>query len=288
MTSSTWWTREQTYDSHTYGRRVGVSYRLFSRARGSARAPAGVLRVAYVHEYLRYNVHEHDLENLATVEQRIALGLDPVSGSGRGTKASIALEVERNVIDNLLDPHRGFGVSARTEFARPSLGGTFRFSEYVVDGRGYVPLGRMVFAARGRYGTLAAASDADVPFSERYFLGGSTSLRGWGRFQVAPLSRGLPVGGRTMLDLSAELRVPLRGKLGAVAFLDAGNVWAGSWDAQTGDLEHDAGLGLRYGTPIGLVRGDLGIQLTRIPGLLIKGQEETRHWRLHVSIGQAF
>jgi outer membrane translocation and assembly module TamA len=50
----------------------------------------------------------------------------------------------------------------------------------------------------------------------------------------------------------------------------------------------DVGAGLRYNTPIGLVRVDYGHQLNPIPGLLVNGSPETRHWRIHFSIGQAF
>ena len=48
------------------------------------------------------------------------------------------------------------------------------------------------------------------------------------------------------------------------------------------------GPGLRYLTPIGPVRVDFARQLNPIPGLLVDGVPETRHWRIHFSLGQAF
>jgi outer membrane protein assembly complex protein YaeT len=285
---TTWWTSEPMYVSRTYGGRIGVSYRLGRRGPGTSRVPLNVFRTAYIHEYLSYGVREEALTDLDTVDERIALGLDPITGQGRGTKAAVSFEYERNATDTVLNPSRGYGVALRTELARPGLGGTFRYGEYVAEARGYVPVGAVVVASRARYGALRAENDASVPFSERFFLGGSTSLRGWGRYQVAPLIDGLPVGGRAMLDLSAEIRMPLGGRLGAVGFFDAGNVWADHGSARFGDLKQDAGFGLRYGTPIGQIRGDVAFQLTRIPGLLINGEPETRHWRVHFSIGQAF
>ena len=70
------------------------------------------------------------------------------------------------------------------------------------------------------------ALEIGVPFHKRYFLGGATNLRGWGRFDVAPLSEtGLPIGGHSFIDFSTEVRVPIWGKLGGVIFLDGGNVW---------------------------------------------------------------
>ena len=87
-----------------------------------------------------------------------------------------------------------------------------------------MPMGeRNVWATRARIGAIFADAAAPVPISERYFLGGSTTLRGWGRYQVAPLTPdGLPVGGRAMLDMSTEWRMVLRGSFGAALFVDAG------------------------------------------------------------------
>jgi outer membrane translocation and assembly module TamA len=155
-------------------------------------------------------------------------------------------------------------------------------------------------AARGQVGIVDALGHstetgpdgeplANIPFAKRFFLGGSTSLRGWGRFDVAPLSgSGQPIGGLSMIEMSTELRVPLRGPLSVVAFADAGNVWGDSWQLRLSDLRYDIGPGVRYVTPIGPLRADFGYQLNPIPGLLVNGEPETRHWRVHFSIGQAF
>lgn len=286
--ATSWWTHEETYDSRTYGGRLGLTYRFSRRRRRAARAPGDVLSAAYVHEYLRYGIHEDALEDINNFNELIALGLDPVTGQGRGTNAAVAVDFTHNDVDNVADPTAGYGISLHTEIARPGLGGTFHYSEYLGEARGYVPAGdRVVLAARARYGTLAAANDTAVPFSARYFLGGSTSLRGWGRYEVAPLSSGLPIGGRTILDGSAELRIAIRDGVGLVGFLDAGNVFAASW-AGGGPLRRDAGVGLRYRTPVGVIRADLGVQLNHVPGLIVSGEPEQRHWRIHLSIGQAF
>jgi outer membrane translocation and assembly module TamA len=79
----------------------------------------------------------------------------------------------------------------------------------------------------------------------------------------------------------------LRGNLGGVLFIDAGNVWADPFGFQFKDLRYAVGPGLRYRTPIGPVRFDFGWQLNPIPDLLVNGQP-SRHWRMHFSIGQAF
>jgi outer membrane protein insertion porin family len=132
-------------------------------------------------------------------------------------------------------------------------------------------------------------NQALVPFSKKYFLGGATSIRGWGRYEVSPLSEsGLPVGGDSMFSFTSELRAPLFGNLGGVLFLDGGNVWANSWGIRFSDLNYAVGPGLRYKTPIGPIRFDVGFQLRQIPGLTVNGEPEARSWRIHFSVGQAF
>jgi outer membrane translocation and assembly module TamA len=91
-----------------------------------------------------------------------------------------------------------------------------------------------------------------------------------------------------MVESSLELRVPIWGNLTGVLFADAGNVWNNAWDFNLGDLRRDVGPGLRYLTPIGPLRVDVGYQLNPIPGLLIDGKEQVRRLRFHFSIGQAF
>ena len=91
-----------------------------------------------------------------------------------------------------------------------------------------------------------------------------------------------------MVRASWKLRAPLWGNLTGVLFADAGNVWNNAWDFNLNDLLYDVGPGLRYSTPIGPLRVDLGYQLNRIPGLLINGKPEPRRFRIHFSIGQAF
>jgi outer membrane translocation and assembly module TamA len=149
---------------------------------------------------------------------------------------------------------------------------------------------RFVWANRVQIGTIdPLAGEAGVPFFKRYFLGGATSIRGWGRFEVSPLSGfGLPIGGFSMLQGSSEVRLPLAGKLGGAAFLDYGNVGAESGKFTGQGLRYAIGPGLRYLTPVGPARIDFGYQLNRIPNLRVNGVPEARQWRVHFSIGQAF
>jgi outer membrane protein insertion porin family len=190
-----------------------------------------------------------------------------------------------------LNAHRGYQLALHTEEAGRLLPGTFNYYAFAADGRHYLPFGdRIVVASRLQVGNIrpVASDPKNVPFSKRYFLGGATSIRGWGRYEVSPLESGLPIGGLSMLAISEELRATLRGKLGAVLFIDAGNVWADSFDFNLHELRYAVGPGLRYQTPIGPIRFDIGYQLNPIPDLLVNGDPQTRRFRLHFSIGQAF
>jgi outer membrane translocation and assembly module TamA len=91
-----------------------------------------------------------------------------------------------------------------------------------------------------------------------------------------------------MLEASSEFRIPVWRNLSLVLFGDAGNVWSDPWHIAPGDLRFDAGPGIRYHTPIGPIRFDVGYQLNPIEGLLVKGKEQPRRLRMHFSVGQAF
>jgi outer membrane protein insertion porin family/translocation and assembly module TamA len=222
----------------------------------------------------------------------IALGLDPTTGEQSGTLNGLGFDFQHSTADNLLNAHRGYQIAFHTEQAGRIMPGTFNYYAASADGRHYLPVNdRIVFATRLQIGNIRPVDNlqTNLPFSKRYFLGGATSIRGWGRYEVSPLSgSGLPIGGDSMLALSGELRAVLRGNLGGVLFVDAGNVWAKSLGFTAGDLRYAVGPGLRYQTPVGPIRFDVGFQLNPIPGLLVNGSPQKRRYRLHFSIGQAF
>jgi outer membrane protein assembly complex protein YaeT len=290
LTGSTWWANEPVYEYRSSGGRASVS-RDFSRAGvGTIRGVRHVVSATFAQEYEDYTVAPEVLDDPTFRDELIALGLNPETGQGSGTVAAVEFDFERNTASQPLDPRQGYFVSGHVEKAGQWLRGTFDYTELVGDVRGYIPLGsRLVWASRARSGTLAGPSAALIPFYKRYFVGGSTSIRGWGRYQVSPLTpAGNPVGGRTMLEVSTEARFGIRGKLRGVVFVDGGNVWNDPWSVQVRSLRWAVGPGVRYDTPVGPMRFDLGIQVNPIDGLMIEGNPETRKWRVHFSIGQAF
>jgi outer membrane protein insertion porin family len=296
-----WDEQEPMYRVTTYGGRAGVSWRRERRNPVTRRGTTTSIGLSLINEFDDYRVSEAALADPGLRSRLITLGFDPETGATTGTMSSIRIQADHDTTSSRLDPQRGFAVSAALEQAGRWLPGTFDFTEVTGELRGYLSTVRpssltpgrrgLVVAARVRAGTIdaPAPTDASVPFFKRYFLGGSTSLRGWGRYEVSPLTEtGLPIGGLSLLEASTEVRVPFSERLTVVAFVDAGNVGARPWRLDPDGFRADVGPGLRYDTPIGPVRFDLGYQLTPIEGLIVDGKPKTRPWRAHVSIGQAF
>ena len=248
------------------------------------------LRGFYVNESLEYAITPEALADQSQLDDLVALGLDPTTGAGAGRMAGLSVDFQRTVTDRPTDPRAGYPTSFRFFHVAPWLGGTFRYNEALTEVRAFVPLGRRhVWAGRGRIGAIFSEEADDLPFSQRYLLGGSSSLRGWGRYEVAPLTQdGLPIGGRAMVDLSTELRLWPWRTIGVVWFIDAGNVWDELTRVRLRDLRVDMGPGVRWVSPVGIIRADLGFQLNPIDGLVIDGEPEKRQWRVHFSIGHAF
>lgn len=288
-----WHADEPAFVLDTVGGRVSVT-RQFARSGGPVLAsrPSTTAAVTYANEWEEYVITEEALDDPTFRDDLIALGLDPETGAGRGQRSAISFDLGRNTTENLLDARHGHVIGLHVEQAGKWLQGSWNYYEITTEARYYLSIAdRAVVAFKARAGSIDGLGnqDANVPFHKRYFLGGATNLRGWGRFEVAPLTgEGLPIGGATRFDFSTEVRVPIWGRLGSVIFLDGGNVWESPWDFNLNDLRYDAGPGLRYNTPIGPIRVDLGFQLNRIAGLKVNGEEETRRYRFHFSIGHAF
>ena len=105
-----------------------------------------------------------------------------------------------------------------------------------------------------------------LPFEDiRFFAGGAYSVRGYARNSLGTISEFFgPLGGEALLVLNQELRLSLPLDLTGVAFFDAGNVWEERQDLSL-DLQPAIGLGLRWASPVGLLRLDVAKPLDRRP-----------------------
>jgi translocation and assembly module TamA len=184
--------------------------------------------------------------------------------------------------DDPLDPRRG----VRADISlRPTVGVGNDPLAYIVAQGGasvYRPLGdRVVAALRGRLGSVIGPALSEVPANERFFAGGGGSIRGYEYQAVSPRDAdGTPVGGRSVVEVSAELRYRAPGRrLGYVAFIDGGAA-SEQMTPQSDELRWGAGVGLRWYTRFGPIRADVAVPLDRRDG------EPSA--QLYLSIGQAF
>ena len=148
---------------------------------------------------------------------------------GSSTTNSIRLTLTRDTRDNFLNPTVGNRTLVSGEYAGGFLGGDNYFTKAELEHSLYVPLfWRFVGMVHGKYGRLAGFDDRQPPISEKFFLGGSYSMRGFEYREVGPKdSNGDPIGGAEQLYFNVELIcriIPEQG-LNLVAFYDTGNVW---------------------------------------------------------------
>ena len=140
--------------------------------------------------------------------------------------------------------------------------------------------GRTVLALRGIVGSALGASNFDLPPDQRLYAGGSGTVRGFRYQSIGPtFPDGDPIGGTAVDAATVELRQRVFGNFGVVAFVDAGQA-SDEGVPFTGTLRVGVGTGLRYYTPIGVVRADFAIPLNRPP--------DGDTFGIYIGLGQAF
>ena len=148
------------------------------------------------------------------------------------------------------------------------LGGTNRFYKVVGSSTWYFPLPEGLSGfVRGRFGIGNGYGGKELPASERFFLGGATTVRGFEFRDIGPQdANGNPLGGTSFLQFNLEVGRSFGRLLRLVAFFDAGNVYNPGNQFDFGDLRRSAGVGFRLITPVGPIRLDYGFKLDRRRG----------------------
>jgi outer membrane protein insertion porin family len=242
--------------------------------------------------FLRYSFSQTDLTRIVIP--------DLVQAQDQHVRLStLSANLTRDTRDNPLDEHKGVLESAELDMNATKLGSSVNFAKFTGQAAFYKQgFHNIVFANSLRIGLAQPYANSRVPLSEEFFTGGGNSLRGFPldgagpQRQVDVCSSGsstdcdkilVPSGGNELLLINAEARIPLEIKKGLslVTFYDGGNVFptVGFHDF-TSLYSNNVGLGLRYATPVGPVRIDVGRNLNPIQGI-----NATQYF---VSIGQAF
>jgi outer membrane protein assembly complex protein YaeT len=293
----------------------------YKRLEGSMRLDQQVekgMKLSWAYTNRRVSIDESTLKisplKVPLLSQPVRLGL--ISGS-----------LIRDHRDDPVDPRKGYYLAVDLGLAEHFLGSQRDFVRLLVRHSSYYRIGkRYVFARSTEVGEILAfhytgtAFDS-IPLPERFFAGGDTSNRGFPEEQSGPrdLETGFPLGGTALFFNQSEFRFPLIGEnIGAVLFHDFGNTFEGvkdvSFRVRQKNLQdfdymvHAVGIGIRYRTPVGPLRVDLGYSLNppkffgfngteqqlltagvnpcATPGLCT--QTSSGHFQYFFSIGQTF
>ncbi|MBN1595364.1 outer membrane protein assembly factor BamA [candidate division FCPU426 bacterium] len=225
--------------------------------------------------YLTYKLESNEYSNLDS-------SVADVFAEGRSDTSSVIPTLIYDSRDNIFDPSKGQYQRLSVEIAGGILGGDNNYLKYNFDTTYYLPLiWKIVLALHGETGyahgfEFGVTGFTDVPPNERYRLGGTDSVRGYGE---GDFGSDLPGGGgRFKIGSNVELHFPIIGPLKGVAFFDAGNVWSGIERGDNLDpddkffldypsLYKGAGVGFRLTVPgtVILIRFDFGYPLDSDP-----------------------
>lgn len=206
--------------------------------------------------------------------ERTEYGRQPRRGEGF-LLAGVKLGHRR--FDDPLFPTRGHSLDVTLQGASEALLSATNLVQLVTHGVGAHSLGRFIFTGRMDLGITWMDEFASLPKSLRFFAGGDNSVRGYGFEKIGPRDEhGQVVGGRHLFTVSAEVMHPIHGKdwYGAL-FVDSGDAFDGRGDL---NLKTGVGVGVRWRSPVGLVRLDVAYPL----------DADSPSPRLHFGIGASF
>jgi outer membrane protein insertion porin family len=202
--------------------------------------------------------------------------------------------------DKPLDAHRGLYQTADLGITGKAIGSSANFARFLGQMAYYKDVGLgIVWANSIRLGLSSAFGNSDIPTSERFFSGGGNTLRGFpingaGPQRIVPFCSKpgdpstcanitVPIGGNHLFVFNSEMRFPLpiMKNLGGVLFYDGGNVYRTiNLSRFIDNFSNTVGFGIRYATPVGPVRFDIGRNLNPVPGF--------RAIQFFITLGQAF
>lgn len=188
--------------------------------------------------------------------------------------------------DSIRDPTRGNFITTSFEAADKHWGSEVNFVSLFNQSSYYASVRGGVIATSARVGWKRPyGGDAELPISERFFAGGSTTLRGFKQNEAGPYA-----GGQLMTIGNIEYRfpvnfIPLKNLRGG-AFYDTGNVFERPSDFALTQFTHSVGAGLRYITPIGPIRLDVGFNLN--PQQNAPPKQPDRKYAVLFTLGHAF
>lgn len=255
---------EPAYSLERSGMNITISHRITSKSQ----------------TYLLYTFEKNDLREWT--EDAFASSINPdFERAQYYQKSSISWGWIRDSSIPDFHPREGTLFSSIITLSGYGLKSDYRFWRWLVEGRYYKQINPVLITALKLKGGFIESMDADeyIPYEERFYSGGAYSVRGWARGMLGPKNNdGDPVGGKSLIEGSVELRFPIWSDLSGVAFLDFGNVWEESFKYNLDDIRYASGIGLRYSTPVGAARLDFAKPVF----------ESEASLRFFISLGHAF
>lgn len=202
--------------------------------------------ITYGYEYVDIKLPEGEGDSLY---------FDPIYysmfGLGNYNISSITSSLYRSTIDSPLTPTTGTMYLASCKFAGSFLGGDISLIKPRFEFTFYHPLVKKhVVGFHAQYEFISQIGDSEIPFWERFYLGGERSIRGYDIYTIGPRSQqGTNLGGEKSLVLNAEYIIPVGGPVYAILFYDLGNAYARDQKISLKDLYSSAGLEMRIFVP---------------------------------------
>jgi len=222
--------------------------------------------------------YAYGAEILATNENRN--GTATVSLSDAYFIGGLIGQVGYDRSNSLLDPTRGFRLTARVNPEASLRNGADFYIRNLFDASAYYPVSeQLTIAGRVRFGSIFGTERDNLAPSRRLYSGGGGSVRGFGYQELGPKDiNDVPLGGRSLFEFSLEGRYRF-GNYGVVGFIDGGQVYEAQYPTFD-SMRFGVGVGGRVYTNFGPVRVDLATPIARRQG---------ESWlSVYVSIGQAF
>jgi outer membrane protein insertion porin family len=177
--------------------------------------------------------------------------LAPIYGSGTFYESSVTPMLYRSTIDSPLTPRHGTMYSAFVKFAGSFLGGDIDIIKPQIEFSHYQPfISNHVIGFHAEYEFIKSYNGSQVPYWEKFFLGGERSIRGYEVYSIGPKNEdGLILGGDKALVINAEYIIPIGGPLYGILFYDIGNSLASSQSLSFKDMYTSTGLEARIFVP---------------------------------------
>jgi outer membrane protein insertion porin family len=242
-----------------------VLYTDFERKATGGRAGFGYNFTRFVNASISLRADSTRILQVRPVASQIIL--DEFAKGVQQTR-SLAFNLNRNTTDKIIDPSRGTVQSGSVEYAGGPFGGDSQFVKYFLNAKAFYPVtASTVFSWNVLWAhVVPTEGGGEVPIFERFFLGGPYSIRGFRSRELSPKdpNTGEAIGGNKELIGNLEYLFPLVPEIAfkGVFFFDVGNAWEqGKWPWDGRQLRYATGVGVRWYSPMGPLRFEMGWNL---------------------------